>query len=175
MITLPLGQMSQYASISGWIPQEIILTANKNIKTWETRFNVRTYNIDGRLTLIPCICEGEIAKGIAESYRKNDFIQLFGQLQHTYYPELPNYAKVNLRVKILSYTILATLNAVVTEPDIEESKKIFLESVIARANLAYEKNRDQPTDEEIQVWVEHFKDYDRKKREEKKNAKKYTR
>ena len=153
MITF--GEIANGVWLNGWIPHDLVLSVN-GANEYQMRFNVQTHNIDGLLSVIPCICEKEMAKSIYEQYRKMDHISVFGQLHTVYNPALPS-GRISLSVKVLSYTILQQSNSFATNPEFDTEKQEFIELVMRKAAKIYDDTRQKPTDDEIKYWTEYFR------------------
>lgn len=154
-----LGNIHQDVRINGWIPHDLVISVN-NAGKYEMRFNIQTYNIQGKLTVIPCVCEEEEAKKIYDDYRKLSYITVWGQLHSVYYPSTK---EIRLYVKILSHTTPYNFNFNVNDPQFNDEKEKEFQELIAYAYDYLEANKTKPSPEQIAYWYERRKKWGGKK------------
>lgn len=143
-------------TVVGWIPHELQLTANASGE-YQMKFNIQSYDVDGNMVIVPCICEGEVAKNIERDYRKMSFISIWGQPKHVYKGFNKSNSRISNYTKVLSYSMIYDFPLEVAPPPLSNEKK---ETLLWIEQVAYKylsEKETKPTEDEIKYWVDYFK------------------
>ena len=151
MFTL-LGDLHCQTTINGWIPHKLVLAVN-NAGTYQMKFNIQTFDKDGKMVVCPCVCEGTVAKEIYETYRKQDMISVWGQPKHTY---VGSVKQVITYTKILSYSMITQFPVGLTLPELNEEDTNAMQYIEAVAHKYLAEKKAKPSDEEVKSWVDYW-------------------
>jgi len=148
------GFATQFYFAIGWLPNKLVLSVNPRTKRYESKFTLQTYNVENKLTIVHCVCEGEVAKQIVEQYKKFDIIIVFGQIQHFYNP----MTRVTTnRIKVLGFVLPVLFKNNMDQPIISDEAEDMLRYVQKKAFEYYSKKQATPSDKEIKYWVDIYK------------------
>lgn len=151
MFTL-LGDVHCQTTITGWIPRELVLSVN-NAKNYEMKFNIQTFDIDNKMVICPCACEGKVAKEIYDNYRKFDMITVWGQPKHVY---LPSTQKITNYTKVLSYSMITQFKTGKTLPELNEEDTNAMQYIVMAAQKYLAEKKSTPSEEEVRRWVDYW-------------------
>lgn len=152
-----LGAFHQGVFLNGWIPKPLELSVSH--EHYSMKFNIQTYDVEGKMRLIPCLADGEVAKQLHQIYNKFDAISVFGQL-HTVYQSYNSGNRNALFVKVLSFSISASFLQNSFDAELPPEQQEMLDNVMKTAYEYIVENQKEPTKEEIEYWTKYWKDWE---------------